>query len=147
MGEAERGEQRGGRSTTRFAYLFFRSLFAHRQHTVITQATTTKAAIPAITGTRYKLQNPGSTDLSIIRSKSYQQNRLWQGQNHIYRIHYDKVKIISTEFTISRSNIVHIYRIHKVKYCSYLQNSLQRGQNMIHVSCFKCCIYCHPLNW
>lgn len=127
------GSREGGRSTTRFAYLFFRSLFAHRQHTVITQATTTKAAIPAITGTRYKLQNPGSTDLSI-------------GQNHINRIDYDKVKIISTEFTISRSNIVHIYRIHKVKYCSYLQNSLQRGQNMIHVSCFKCCIYCHPLN-
>lgn len=125
------GSREGGRSTTRFAYLFFRSLFAaHRQHTVIKQATTTKAAIPAITGTRYKLQNPGSTDLSI-------------GQNHINRIDYDKVKIISTEFTISRSNIVHIYRIHyiKVKYCSYLQNSFQRGQNMIHVSCCKCCIY------
>lgn len=122
------GSREGGRSTTRFAYLFFRSLFAHRQHTVITQATTTKAAIPAITGTRYKLQNPASPDLSI-------------GQNHINRIDYDKVKIISTEFTISRSNIVHIYRIHKVKYCSYLQNSFQRGQNMIHVSCCKCCIY------
>lgn len=106
------GSREGGRSTTRFAYLFFRSLFAHRQHTVITQATTTKAAIPAITGTMYNFQNPSSTDLSI-------------GQNHINRIDYDKVKIISTEFTIStegqilfistgfiRSNIVHIYRIH-----------------------------------
>lgn len=143
MGEAERGEQRGGQVDNQVCLPFLSlPLCAQTAHGDNTghhnkgrysryNRDQVQAPEPRLYRFIYNKVKIISTELSII------------SQNHINRIDYDKVKIISTEFTISRSNIVHIYRIHyiKVKYCSYLQNSFQRGQNMIHVSCCKCCIY------